>query len=261
MKIVLLDDSATVLLTIEALLEELNVNDDDIISFKDGREALEYIETNGATIIFSDIQMPGMDGYEFVDKLLALSDHYVSTLFIVSGDENFQNISKMKNIGAKRFIRKPINAKHFNHFVAPEIAKAYEREARKNGQKGEQSLSDVMALKAHETLKIPDLSTIDHETLASEIGIKPKHIPMLIKSFLDESALVMEKLEKAIDEKNYPQIAQSIHSLKGSAGNMKFDDLYEMGKTMELAANDADAEFGYKEYFSVIKQGIGTLKV
>lgn len=258
MKIVVLDDSVTVLLTIEALLEELGVEDDDILTFNNGREAIDYIETKGADIIFSDIQMPGMDGFEFVDKLLTLSEHYVSTLFIVSADENFQNIRKMKNIGAKRFIRKPINSKHFNHFVGPEIAKAYEKESRKTGQHAQ--MNDVMSLKQHETLKSPDYSDLDYEALAQEMGIKPKHIPMLVKSFLDEAIVLLEKLEKAIEEKNYPQIAQFIHSIKGSAGNMKLDDLYEMGKIMELAANESEADFGYKEYCLAIKAGVLTLK-
>ncbi len=130
MTIVVLDDSKTVLLMISALLEELGVEDDSIFLFSDGHEALNYIEKHGADIIFSDINMPGMDGFEFVSRLLELSKRSVSSLFIVSADEHYGDINHMKNIGAKRFIRKPINTRHFNHFVAPEIAKYKERNKR-----------------------------------------------------------------------------------------------------------------------------------
>ncbi|MBV5349151.1 response regulator, partial [bacterium] len=123
MQIVVLDDSRTVLLTIHALLVELGVPDKCISLFSDGYNALEYIEKNGADIIFSDINMPGMDGFEFVGKLLELSQRFVSMLFIVSADEHDSDIMQMKHIGAKRFLRKPINTKHFKHFVAHEIAK------------------------------------------------------------------------------------------------------------------------------------------
>ncbi|MDQ7066935.1 MAG: hypothetical protein Q9M40_02420 [Sulfurimonas sp.] len=33
----------------------------------------------------------------------------------------------------------------------------------------------------------PDYSSIDHQKMAGDIGLKVKHIPLLIASFLEES--------------------------------------------------------------------------
>ncbi len=127
MKIIILDDSLTVRMIIEAYLEELGVEDNDIYPFENGIEAIKYIDENGADIIFTDVHMPKMDGYEFVKKVLEYNSALASSIFVISGDEDKAGIKKMKSIGVQRFIKKPINKSIFNHFVAPEIDKRLKR--------------------------------------------------------------------------------------------------------------------------------------
>ncbi|MBE0497892.1 MAG: response regulator [Campylobacterales bacterium] len=247
MKIVVLDDSTTVLLTMEALLEELGVKEEEMFLFNDGQGALDFIEQNGADIIISDIQMPGMDGFAFVQKLLAVSRRFVSTLFVVSAYENFRDIDRMKGIGAKRFIKKPINAKLFNHFVAPEIAKC---RVRKKSQKTAEAAEQSLVAKAE---------VLDFEQLAVSMGINARHIPRLMQSFLGESQQLCEKLEAAIAEKNYTEIEHAAHTIKGSAGNMQFMRLYEMAKLLEFAAEFKDETFAYAEYNAAIKAELAAI--
>lgn len=111
---------------------------------------------------------------------------------------------------------------------------------------------------AYET---PDYSNLNFEEMASAIGLKPKHIPVLIMSFTEESKKILVELRKAIDEKNYEEIRHHAHSIKGSAGNLKFDELYEMAKSMEFAAKDQDDSFAYDEAFSAIEGGIDSINL
>jgi len=105
----------------------------------------------------------------------------------------------------------------------------------------------------------PDYSSLNHEEMSAAIGLKPKHIPMLIASFLDESKTIMGSLESAIDSKNYTEIKSFAHSIKGSAGNLKFNDMYEMAKEIELSAAAGDTSFDYKSYFDAIVKAIATI--
>jgi len=123
MKIVILDDSLTIRMIIEAYLEDIGVEEDYIFSFGKGVEALDFIKENGADIIFTDIEMPGMNGYEFVKNILEINPLFVNSLFVVSGNDDKKAIRKMKLIGAHRFIKKPIEISYFNHFIIPEIKK------------------------------------------------------------------------------------------------------------------------------------------
>ena len=123
MKIVILDDSLTVRMIIESFLEDFGVEDNEMHSFEDGHEAVDFIKTNGADIVFTDINMPSMDGYEFAKQVFELIPDVKSSFFAISGDESPQSYSNMKKIGVQRFLKKPINDAHFKHFVLPEILK------------------------------------------------------------------------------------------------------------------------------------------
>ncbi|QSZ41986.1 response regulator [Sulfurimonas aquatica] len=123
MKIIILDDSATIRMIIEAHLEDLGVNENEIFSFENGFKALEFIYMNGADIVFTDINMPGLNGYEFAQMLYIRFPRLKNAMFAISGDENKESYMKMKEIGIHRFLKKPINAEHFEHFMKPEILK------------------------------------------------------------------------------------------------------------------------------------------
>jgi CheY-like chemotaxis protein len=256
MNIVVLDDSKTVLMTIELFLEELGIAEEEIHLFQNGTEALEYIEQNGADIIFSDIQMPQMSGYEFVERLLALSKHFINILFIISADDNSQSVARMKEIGAKRFIHKPISAQHFNHFVAPEIAKIRDRSAQHTVSTS--GGTPHMPEKRSAAKPLTAVIDLDHDTLAEKIGIPSKFIARLVESFLSESKKIIENLEKAIAAMDYAAIAQYSHALKGSSGNMKFNTLYTFAKKLEEAAVREDSKFPYDGYLQSIKEAFGT---
>ena len=123
MKIVILDDSFTVRLTLEAILEDLGVEEDELYSFEDGYKALEFIESNEVDIIFSDVNMPIMSGVEFVTKLISYNKELAQNLFIISGIEEIAGLREIKQAGAKRFLKKPFSVEIINHFLKYEIAK------------------------------------------------------------------------------------------------------------------------------------------
>ena len=105
-----------------------------------------------------------------------------------------------------------------------------------------------------------DYSNLNHEDMAGEIGLKSKHIPMLIDSFINESDSIMQQLKDAIDVQDFANIKMHSHSIKGSAGNLKFNEVYEMAKEMEFAATDSNADFDYTTYFDAISAAINTIK-
>ncbi|MEA2073993.1 MAG: response regulator [Campylobacterota bacterium] len=123
MKIIILDDSLTIRMTIEAYLEDLDVTEDEMFKFENGHDALAFIKENGADMVFSDINMPLMNGYEFAGSVLSETPSLKKSFFAISGEENRESYKKMKNIGVHQFIKKPIKVEHFRHFVLPEILK------------------------------------------------------------------------------------------------------------------------------------------
>jgi len=123
MKIIILDDSMTVRIILESYLEDLGIDDDEMFSFENGNDAVKFIEENGADIIFSDINMPIMNGFEFARIIFAQLPELKKRFFAISGDESRESYLKMKQYGVHHFLKKPINSAHFKHFILPIITK------------------------------------------------------------------------------------------------------------------------------------------
>jgi len=105
----------------------------------------------------------------------------------------------------------------------------------------------------------PDYSNLNHEEMATAIGLKIKHIPVLVNSFLDETPPIIEALEKAIKDRDYTNIKTQAHSIKGSAGNLRFSEIYDMSKELELAASEVNEDFEYEAYLQAIKKAVATI--
>ncbi|MDT8338165.1 MAG: Hpt domain-containing protein [Sulfurimonas sp.] len=106
-----------------------------------------------------------------------------------------------------------------------------------------------------------DYSDLDYDNLALSIGIKNRYIPMIMESFLKETDSILEALEESIESKDYDKIRLNAHAIKGSAGNIKFNEIYEMAMEIESEAAKKNNEFDYKLYFDAIKNAVGTISL
>ncbi len=128
MKIVVLDDSTTIRMIIGSYLEDVGVEEDEAFFFETGPSAIEFIRLNGADMVFTDINMPVMNGYEFAEEVFKIKPDLKSMFFAISGDENRTSYQKMKASGVHRFIKKPIDVEYFKHFIEPEVLKHHKRQ-------------------------------------------------------------------------------------------------------------------------------------
>jgi CheY-like chemotaxis protein len=114
------DDKLFVFLT-KKTIEATNF-DGNIKEFGDGREAIDYLKEIAFTqqelpdVIFLDLSMPVMDGWEFLEEYM-LIDPVIRkniTLYICSSSISPHDIERAKNIGAvSDFIIKPISKEKF----------------------------------------------------------------------------------------------------------------------------------------------------
>lgn len=94
----------------------------NILSFANGQEALEGLNArtqNGEKlpeVIFLDLNMPVMDGWEFLESYNGLSEISPISIFIVSSSIDPADIEKAKNYAVvKDFISKPLTEESLNH--------------------------------------------------------------------------------------------------------------------------------------------------
>ncbi len=115
--IFVIDDDPISIFLVETILQDMNISD-CILSATNGLEALEVIEercsddaTNGCPeLILLDINMPIMDGFEFMDKFQKLPYPHLdkAKVIILTSSSNLQDVEKSKHFSIYGYMIKPL---------------------------------------------------------------------------------------------------------------------------------------------------------
>jgi len=73
-------------------------------------EAIALINANRVDLIFSDINMPGMDGLEFLRQLRAAEETKEIPVVMITADGSESRVTEALAQGAKAYLRKPFSA-------------------------------------------------------------------------------------------------------------------------------------------------------
>lgn len=103
LRALVVDDSALNRRTIAAIVTEIpGVSQVDVAN--DGAEALRLIEASPPDFVTLDLEMPRLDGFEFLQLLM---DRHPLPVIVVSGLSAKENIFRALELGAIDFIEKP----------------------------------------------------------------------------------------------------------------------------------------------------------
>ena len=107
-KAFIVDDSVPTRRIFRSILEELGFTVSEAVN---GKQALEKLESELAdtTIVFSDISMPIMDGFEFCFRLMQQSWYDRTPFVLVSTESDARNVIKGLKFGADDFLPKPFD--------------------------------------------------------------------------------------------------------------------------------------------------------
>lgn len=108
-KILLVDDNDNNRLTLELLLED--IEGVEIFEARDGQEAIDMCQEQDFSIVFMDIMMPNVDGFEATQAIKESGHKAMIIALSALDDEGSKN--KMMALGAEDYLTKPINSELF----------------------------------------------------------------------------------------------------------------------------------------------------
>ena len=108
--VLLVDDDATSNFITSNIIRRLNLAE-SIHSAKNGVEALTSLELEMPDVVFLDLHMPVMNGFEFLEQLVVQIPDYASRMkiFILSSSTNHSDMERIKKYSIDGYISKPIN--------------------------------------------------------------------------------------------------------------------------------------------------------
>lgn len=104
LKVMVIDDSKTIRRTAETLLKKVGC---EVITASDGFEALAKIADNCPDIIFVDIMMPRLDGYQ-TTALIKNNKVYKDTpVVMLSSKDGLFDRARGRIVGSEQYLTKP----------------------------------------------------------------------------------------------------------------------------------------------------------
>ncbi len=110
--VLIVDDSSTMRKIISRSLRQAGLPVDDIYEAGDGIEGLSALGDKKVDLILSDINMPNMDGLEFIKQVRANGNSVPIVMITTEGGEDI--IKEALSSGASASIKKPFTPDQLN---------------------------------------------------------------------------------------------------------------------------------------------------
>lgn len=106
--ILIVDDSSVVRKVLIKTFGMTSVPLGEVHQAENGKQALEILDTNWVDMIFLDINMPVMNGIEFMQNFKAREDLKDVPVVVVSTEGSKERRAELDHAGVKAYLRKPV---------------------------------------------------------------------------------------------------------------------------------------------------------
>ena len=105
--LLIVDDSPILRKAIKKVARVAGVPADQIFEAGNGQEALDALDASWIDLVLLDLNMPVMDGEEFVKRLRSHPDHKDIAVVVVSTESNIERLQRMRHMGVLDTLHKP----------------------------------------------------------------------------------------------------------------------------------------------------------
>lgn len=116
-QILIVDDSPLLRATARRAVIQAGASPERVREVSNGQEALDALAQQRADIVLLDINMPVMDGYQFVEAKAqdrSLDDVRVA---LVTTEGNEKRLARMNELGVTHYLRKPFEPEELRELV------------------------------------------------------------------------------------------------------------------------------------------------
>ncbi len=179
---------------------------------ENGQKAVKAFEQGNFDLVFMDIQMPEMDGYEATQQIRA-SEKASSLKTIIIGmtaNADYNTKKTCLEAGMNDVISKPVRRR----FLLKTIDKWLNMQDINTEQSPESALAEN---NVNENKRV---SPIEYDQAVEEFGGEEKILDEVIKDFIETVDLQLQQIKEALDQKDMITVKREAHKIKGGASNL-----------------------------------------
>jgi two-component system, chemotaxis family, chemotaxis protein CheY len=120
----IVDDSSVMRKIVERALRQAGLSSMVVHEACSGTEGLEVLKSKKVDLILSDINMPSMDGLEFLRQIRAQQLAPGVPVVMITTESSEEHVKAAIQAGAQGYIRKPFTAEQVKERVLPLVSGA-----------------------------------------------------------------------------------------------------------------------------------------
>lgn len=113
MNVMIVDDSSVMRKILTRTLRQSDLKVDEILEASNGEEALEKLKDQSIELVLCDVNMPKLNGLEFVQIVKKNNISPNTKIVMVTSEGGLDVVNKAVERGAKGYIIKPFSADDF----------------------------------------------------------------------------------------------------------------------------------------------------
>jgi two-component system chemotaxis response regulator CheY len=118
----IVDDSSVMRKIVERSLRQAGLESLVVLEAGSGVEGLEILKSKEVDLILSDINMPSMDGLEFIRQIHARQLAAGVPVVMITTESSEEHVKQAIDAGARGYIRKPFTPDQVKQRVLPLLA-------------------------------------------------------------------------------------------------------------------------------------------
>lgn len=119
----IVDDSSVMRKIVARSLQQAGIELEKVMEAGNGAEALAALGKEPVDLILCDINMPVMDGLEFVKSLGTVENAKGVPVVMITTEGSESHVVEALSAGARGYIRKPFTADQVREHVVPVVGK------------------------------------------------------------------------------------------------------------------------------------------
>ncbi|MCK5681296.1 response regulator, partial [bacterium] len=252
LKILLVDDNQVNIKVGSRMLAKLGF---ECATAGNGIEALAALGASHYDLVFMDIQMPEMDGYETTRQIRNQSTTTINpTVIIIAMTAHALKSDRDRCliVGMNDFLTKPVRLEDLNEVLGKAMIKLGERE--KSGHPNSETDVLVDNFEMDESLEMADFSQEEKSNSNRDTKLFDKIVFLkkidddlelyqeLLGDFIDGSNDYFQDIRDGAQESDFEKIRLAAHSVKGSAGSIEAAQMQNAAANLEKVAKAQQME-------------------
>ncbi len=228
-KVLLVDDNAINQKVAGRFLERMGLA---VHMAADGAEAVTAFETGNFDMVFMDLQMPVMDGFEATRRIRDFEGWRKRTPIIaLTANAMSGQLERCLASGMDGFLTKPLEVDRLRELVAKYCS-----------QQPSVALDEQQAAQLLETPATPQSMILNIERFQAVTGADAGFMRELAQAYIDSAQLAVAELIAAHAAADRNALQRAAHKLKGASANVYAEQVRDQCEALEQQAASVDME-------------------